>query len=353
MKTLQAEPAASAPTLLLFAGADGAVERWLLIGEGGVTERGGAGEPMPAPPFDIVLAVPGEQVAVHWLELADGLAPAQAAAAARLMLADASADPMTDMHLALGRPERGLTPAALVPAAQMAGWMAGAGAQGLEPAVVLPTSLLIVPPEDGLAAHARGPVTDYRGPAAAFSIEPDLADALIGEAPVEPQADEAFEAGLGPILAAPPLNLRQGAFAALRQSRLEGRRLRRLGMLALALALLTLAVQVATILSYTFAADRLRAEADSLAAQSPGGPSGPGFAGAAAVLFDAVRATPNVELTRLEYRPDGSLSATVMLDAPATLALLRNRIEGSGLAVTAGETRTAGGRPTADLTVAA
>ena len=52
-----------------------------------------------------MLAVPGERVAIHWLELAEGLAPAQAAAAARLMLADASAEPLADMHVAVGRPE--------------------------------------------------------------------------------------------------------------------------------------------------------------------------------------------------------------------------------------------------------
>ena len=40
------------------------------------------------------LAVPGTEVAIHWLDLAGDLTPAQAAAAARLMLADASAEPL-------------------------------------------------------------------------------------------------------------------------------------------------------------------------------------------------------------------------------------------------------------------
>jgi len=64
-----------------------------------------------------------------------------------------------------------------------------------------------------------------------------------------------------------------------------------------------------------------------------------------------VRSTPNLELTRLEYRPDGSLDATVRVDTPATLAAFRARIEGSGLAVEGGALQTTGGQPTAEIVV--
>ena len=105
------------------------------------------------------------------------------------------------------------------------------------------------------------------------------------------------------------------------------------------------------ILSYTFAADRIQAEADALVAERPGGSADtrPGFGAAASVLFEAVRATPNVEVARIEYRPDGSLGATVMLDNPATFTALESRIEASGLSVQPGERRNEGGRPSADL----
>ena len=54
------------------------------------------------------------------------------------------------------------------------------------------------------------------------------------------------------------------------------------------------------------------------------------------MLFEAVRATPNVELSRIDYRPDGSLVATVTVDSPATLAAFRQRVEAGGLAVEGG-----------------
>jgi general secretion pathway protein L len=121
----------------------------------------------------------------------------------------------------------------------------------------------------------------------------------------------------------------------------------------MALAVLTLAAQVSNILAYTFAADRAQAEADALnaRARAGGADAGPGFGATAAALFAAVRDTPSIELARIEYRADGSLAATVMLDSPATLEALRTRMEAAGLRVEAGETRSAGGRPAADVTV--
>ena len=340
MKTL---PTTDAATLLVFIGEDGAADRWLRLCEGGA-EEGDAADGLPEAERRI-LAVPGEQVAVHWLDLERGLTRAQAAAAARLMLADASAEPMSELHVAVGRPEQGLTPVALVPSERLSGWLAAAP---FETDAVVPSPLLLAPPETGYVRRESGVLADYRGPAAAFAIEPELAAAIVGDAPVTTLDDAGFEAALAAILADPPLDLRQGAFAPRRRWRIESGRSRRLAALALLLGALTLGVQVAAILGYTFAADRLEAEAESLAGS---GAAGPGFSAAATALFEAVRTTPNVELTRLQYRADGSLAATVMMDSPATLTALQGRLEQSGLIVETGERRNAGGRPTADLTV--
>ena len=352
MPTSAADRAAGALTRLVFVDRSAAPGRWLLLDGDEVVGRGDASAPLP-PAAATVLAVPGDEVTVHWLELAEGLAPAQAAAAARLMLADASAEPLSVLHVAVGRPEHGLTPAALVPSARMAEWMAGAAEAGLEPDAVVPAPLLLTAPDSGYARRELGTVSDYRGRAAAFTLEPELAEAVVGGAPVETVDAAAFESRLGPLVAAPALNLRQGPFARRRQWQLERTRVRRIAGFAIALALLTLVVQVATILAYTFAADRAQAEADALAAGTParGEDSGPGFGAAAALLFGAVRATPNAELARLEYRADGTLVATVTTDSPATLAALQSRLEASGLTVTPGQRSNTGGRAATDLTL--
>jgi general secretion pathway protein L len=278
-----------------------------------------------------MLVVPGDQVAIHWLELAGDLTRAQAAAAARLMLADASAEPITQMHVAVGRQERGLTAVALAPNALMSEWVAG------DPDSIVPAPLLMTPPETGLFRHGD----DYRGVGVAFTAEPELAALLIGDEIVTE---------IGEVAPDPDaLDLRQGVFARRRQWNLDRTAFRRAGVLLLVLAALSLLLQVATIMRYTFAADRVEQEAATVAAAAPAGAPRAGFGPLASLLFDAIRATPNVELGRLDYRPDGSLAVTITVDSPATLALLRQRLEASGLAVAGGALASGGARPSAEL----
>jgi general secretion pathway protein L len=219
-----------------------------------------------------------------------------------------------------------------------------------DPQAIVPEPMLIVPPETGFLRRDQGNVADYRGQAAAFTLEPELAEAVTGALPVEPVDPARFAATLPALLAAPPLDLRQGVFARRRQWKVDKGWLRRVVTLALAVVLLALAVQLVEILRYTFAADRVEVELAAL--EQPGGAAArAGFGPTAARVFEAVRATPNLELARIEYRPDGSLVAAVTMDNPATFAAFRARVEASGLAVEAGTPTAAGGRPAAELTV--
>ena len=310
--------------MLVFAGAG---DGWLLLGDDGGIARGDGAPPLVAD-GRTALVVPGEAVAVHWLALDEGLAPAQASAAARLMLADASLTPLADMHVAVGAAENGRTPVALVPAARMEAWVAEA--PDADP--VVPTPFLLPAHAEGFVRRTRGEVADYRASGAAFAIEPDLAGALTGEATVTNVDDSAFEAGLSGALAAPALNLRQGAFVRRRRIRVVEGSWRKLAVYALVLAALTLVIQIAAILSYTFASDRLE---NQIAARGQNGAPArsSGFGPVASLLFEAIRSTPNAELTRLDWRADGSLAAGLRVDTPATLAALRARAEASGLRV--------------------
>jgi len=327
-------------TLLSFAG-DG----WLLVeGSGGVSARGRQDEVIEPPAGTRkALAVPGAEVALHWLELAGGLTLAQAAAAARLMLADASAEGLADMHVAVGAPENGLTPIALAPNASMALWTAD------DPDLIVPVPLLILPPAGGLVRRDAGSVPDYRGLAAAFSVEPEIAELLIGETPVRPLDEAEFEAGLAAALAMPAINLRQGAWARRRQWKVDAGAARRVGWLVLALAVLSLVVLLVQTMRYSSAANAVEEEAARIGARAPAGDNRPGFTPVASVLFGAIQAVPNVELGRLEYRADGTLVALVTGDTPATLQALRRQIETGGLQVQEGSAQPMGPRPSAEL----
>ena len=345
---ISATEAGQADVALFFLDKGGTLGRWWLLDSAGVIVRGESGEPLPSAACAI-LAVPGEDVAVHWLDLAEGLARPQAAAAARLLLADSSADPIALLHVAVGRAEQGRTPVALVPASTMSDWLAAASARGLEPASIIPTPMLLPPPAQGFVRYDRGDVADYRASGSAFSLEPNLAEALPGAGEAEVLSVQAFEADLGAMLADPPLDLRQGAFALRRAWYSESGPARRIAMLALALLILTLAIHMTMILRYTFAADALEAETQALAESRSG--RSISFTVTAGALFDAIRATPNVELTGLEYRPDGGLTAEVQGDNAAILAALHQRAQNSGLDVELGPARNSGGRQAADLTV--
>lgn len=327
------------PTLLSLAG-DG----WRLVESGGVTARGGPDDLVEVPAGTrTALAVPGAEVAIHWLELAADLTPAQAAGAARLMLADASAEGLGDMHVAVGKAESGLTPVALAPNASMAAWVAG------DPDLIVPTTLLLLPPEEGLVRREAGTAPDYRGLAAAFSVEPEIAELLVGEAPVRVVDEAEFEAGLAAALAAPVINLRQGAWARRRQWKVDAGAARRVGWLVLALAVLSLVVILAQTMRYSAAASALEDEAARTGGRAPAGDNRPGFTPIASVLFAAIQAVPNVELGRLDYRADGTLVATVTGDTPATLQALRRQIETGGLQVQEGAAQPMGARPGAEL----
>jgi general secretion pathway protein L len=291
------------------------------------------------------VAVPGAQVTIHWLALAEGLTQAQATAAARLMLADASAQGLGDMHVAVGPAENGLTLVAVAPNDLMDDWTIS------DPDLVLPSHLLLLPPAEGLVRHDAGTVPDYRGQAAAFSVEPEIAEYLIGEALVWDLDEASYEAGLAAALAAPAINLRQGIYSRRRQWIWTGDlgAARRVGWLVLVLAVLSLVVLLAQIMRYSSAASALEDQAAALGARAPGADNRPRFTPLASVLFGAIQAVPNVELGRLEYRPDGTLAAIVTGDTPATLQALRRHIVTGGLQVQDGSPQPPGARRSAEL----
>jgi general secretion pathway protein L len=365
--------------LLIFLDPHSEFEGWLLLRGRDVAGRGTGLEGLPPlvdpdsnRPIGVVAVVPGEAVTLHWLEVPAGLAPAQAAAAARLMASEVSAQPLTDMHVAVGPEGEGsaLRAVAIAPALGMAGWIGKLQAEGLDPDVIIPEPLLLPPPTEGFVRYDRGELPIYRGANEAFSLEPALAGLITAEAPVETIGHEAYESGLFAAVARPAVNLRQGAFAKRRRWKIEWKLVRRLALLLLATLVVTLAIQIVSIWRYTYAADALEMEANRIAGRALGSDaanapealerrltdlrgSGAGYASLASAMFGAIRATPNAELSAFAYERDGTMRTTVMADSPATLATLEQRVEASGFDAELGALRSGGGRPTADLTVRA
>ncbi|WP_010127285.1 type II secretion system protein GspL [Sphingomonas sp. KC8] len=357
--------------LLLFPGDAGApLGGWLRVANGAIVSRGhdvptieGGGDEQ------VVAVAPGADVAVHWVEL-PGLSQAQAAAAARLLAVDATAEPIDHLHVAVGdADDDGHRAVAIVSSVRMTEWITGLQSFALDPDHVVPETLLIPAGSDGLRRWAHGDMHLVRGNRVAFAAEPDIAEAVLDEGAVDID-DAAVEAGLPAALASIPVDLRQGAFRKRRPWTIDWKLFRRLAWMAAALLVLTMLIQTVLILRYTVAADDLERDVTIIArkalpraeriANAPaqlaerladlrGG--GRGFSATAAGLFAAVRDTANVEVSALRYDRDGSLRATVGAGAQSDIAALQQRIEAQGFTASATAARSGGGRQIAELTV--
>lgn len=366
-------------TLLIFLSREEGFDCWLRLANGAVTARGDGIADLPplmlpdsGDPLRVAAAVPGDAVMVHWLDLPAGLSPPQANAAARLIAAERSAAPVDTLHVAVGPDDGDDAPrcVAIVSAEQLAAWIGRCQSVGVDPDLILPEPLLLLPREGRLLRHERAGTPLYRGTSEAFSVEPDLAALAFPQVEVEPVGEEGFEGGLAEAVANPAVNLRQGAFARRRRWKVDWKLVRRLSLLATAILIVSFAIQLTLIIRYTFAADRLEAEARQVASGALGegvgvsnAPrqlsqrlaelqgSGAGYSGMASALFAAVRDTPNAELGAIAFDAGGTLRATVIGDSPATLAALAQRIEAAGLAADPGALRSMNGRQSAEMTV--
>lgn len=263
--------------LLLFLGRDGGIDGWIRLAEGGVAGQGagreGADDHRSAP---VVAVVPGEAVTLRWLELPAGLSPAQAAGAARLMVADLSAQPVGELHVAVGRElgGGGRRCVGLVPMETMRLWLDGLEGAGFDAERIVPETLLMPTPAEGLATRDSGLLRLYRGHDEAFAAEPELGDRLLAGRPEVPIDPEGFATGLAGALEQAPLDLRQGPFGRRRDWRVAPARARRLALLTAALLMISLFIQVALIARYIHAADAAEDETRRIAAaalpRSPG-----------------------------------------------------------------------------------
>jgi general secretion pathway protein L len=344
-------------TLVLFAARSGGIAKWLRLSSNLIVERGEGLEALPPPPLRTVIALPGDMVTLHQVELPDELSPAQAAAAGRLAVADLIADKTTALHVAAGQPSRedGRRWVGLVAMSAVRGWVEDVRTAGLEPDLIVPQPMLLPAPEEGAVCFDLNGLPIYRTKELAFSAEPDIAELVVGEAGLVDE--EQFETGLANAIEDAPINLLQGPlepnrrFVELRQVR---KQLPRITMLGLALLLTSLALQLVVATRYTFAADEAEQSAGAVSAQS-GSAAEPSvsFSALASALFSAVRAVPNMEISAMTYEGAFGLGATVNAYSDAELGALREQLISNGYQAEMQAPRASDGRRTAELTVRA
>lgn len=347
--------------------------RWLRIADDAVVARG---EGMPAPPpVDaepprVVSVAPAEAVALHWAELPDR-SLAQAIAAARIAVNEATAAPLADLHVAVGREDAAEErPIGVVGIDQMRAWLGALAAEGIDPDAVIPAPMLLPRPDQGyvradLAGHGV-----VRGVTSGFADEARLTELVTGDNPPETLDRDAVEAAIVVAAAAPALDLRQGPFAKRRRRAIDWALIRRLGWLLLAIVIVTLLINIFRIIRTEIAAEGIEARTAMIAQQGlPAGTTitdperqlaarlagmrggGLGFSRTAGAVFGAVQAVPGTEITALNFAENGALKVTVTAQNEAQANDLKNRIESLGFTVDASTFTASAGQVSGDLTV--
>jgi len=358
-------------TLVLFLPTGTTSWRWLRIADGAIAKRGEGlpdldGE-NPEPP---IVITPADAATLHWAELPDR-SIAQAVAAARLLVAEASAAPIAELHVAVGREDgHQERPIGVVSAAQMQAWLALLAANGIDAAALVPSPMLLPRPESGYLRADLGGEAVVRGPTSGFTDEARLTELITnGVAPRTLGRDE-VEAAIIAAIAAPALDLRQGPFARRLRRAIDWRLIRRLGWLAAAILALSLLISLVQILKYNLAADSVERQADMLARQGlPHGETvndadrqldarlaglrggGAGFGQTTAAVFAAVKSVPGAEVRAVAFDSNGALRVTATTENEGQITDLQNRIHGYGFVVQLSPVAVTAGRYTATFTV--
>ena len=361
-------------TIVLFPpAADDEPYRWLRIAEDAVIARGEGVPPPPAPeaePPRIVSVAPADAVTLHWAELPDR-SLAQAIAAARIAVSDASAAPMADLHVAVGREgDAAERPIGVVGVERMRAWLDELAAQGVDPDAVVPAPMLLPRPDEGYVRADLGGHGVVRGPTVGFADEARLTELVTGDTPPETLERDAVDAAIVAAAAAPALDLRQGPFARRRRRAIDWPLVRRLAWLLLAIVVVTVLILVFRIIRTEIAAEATEARTAMVAQQGlPAGTTisnperqlaarlagmrgaGLGFSRTAGAVFGAVQATPGTELTALSFDDTGALKVTVTAQGEAPANDLKRRIESLGFTVDASTFTANAGQVSGDLTV--
>ncbi|WP_374297294.1 type II secretion system protein GspL, partial [Sphingomonas sp.] len=154
-------------TNLVFLPPPGGVPYWMRLEDGRLAAEG---EGLPQDDAPAIAVAPAEAVTLHWAEL-PARSTAQAAAAARIMAAEASAAPMTELHVAVGGEEAEDSGRAIgvVNAGAMAGWLSMLAEAGIDPVALVPAPLLLPRPDSGYARGVVGGQAVVRGRHAGFA----------------------------------------------------------------------------------------------------------------------------------------------------------------------------------------
>jgi general secretion pathway protein L len=326
---------------------------WLIDDAGGI--RAGTSQDWPdvlPHPGPIIALAPVADVTLRQAAIG-GLAPRQAAMAARLLLADGLADPVDALHLAIGSHDASgeMRPVAICGREQIQGWRDWLAALGITADHLVPLACLSPIADDtaGGALHITLGDQDWvRTRDLVFPADPALIN-LLTSGHLAEASQVQLDAALIALADHLPLDLLDDPFAPGTGQFADRRMRRRLGTWAALMAGISLALPLTETVRLKL--DRQRLDRDSAAmVESALGRAPPleeavaaldadlarrgGLPGRAslplAALLRALEPQPTVAINRVDWRGDGRLDVTLAAPRPDQIDPVAQALRDSG-----------------------
>eukprot|EP01013_Petalomonas_cantuscygni_P023941 TRINITY_DN4547_c0_g3_i3.p1 TRINITY_DN4547_c0_g3~~TRINITY_DN4547_c0_g3_i3.p1 ORF type:complete len:309 (-),score=62.35 TRINITY_DN4547_c0_g3_i3:1395-2321(-) len=245
-------------------------------------------------------------------------------------------------------------------------------ALNIDPDAIIPSGWLLPVAGDGAVSADFGFDQVVRADNIIATDDPALREFLFADRAITPITGDAFDAMLVAASEKADLNFRSGPFTKKTQRAMDAKQKRRLGWMAAALVIISLAIPLVQLAQYHWAASAADEAALASAAAVVGEQENPDsaeraldqrliaenrgnimFPVPASALYSALQQVPNVSITRMAYGENGIVSATLSAVRnedinPALLAM-----QEAGFIITATPRTDATGSAQADITVRA
>lgn len=367
---LTAFPATDVEALYWWHVADGAVQAWGCDPDPMLASQAYGPEEAPVDVFVIAL-VPSHLTSIMGHEAISGATESQALAAARLA-AKADSLESESVHIVAAMDGAGGMVTAMVGRDVLSTGLVRLQALNLDPDMAIPSGWLLPAVLDGaLSADFGFDQVVRAGNIIAFD-EPALRELLFADLTIEPITGDAFDAMMIGAAEKSDLNFRTGPFAKKTQRGMSLLQRRRLGWMAAALVVVSLAIPLVQLAKYHSAASAADEAALANAATVVGEQENPDsaeraldqrliaenrgnimFPVPASALFSALQQAPNVSITRMTYGENGIVTATLSAIRNEDINPALIAIQEAGFIITATPRTDATGSVQADITVRA
>ena len=353
----------------------GAIRRWWAVDDGTVVDSGSEGgwTHLLDDAMRVIALAPAADAPVSWLAL-PGLTPLQAAAAARLQMADAALGEAAEQHVAAGLASAdAVVPVVAVTRGAMDSWLAQLALAEVSVRALVPVAALLPLPAEGRATRAAvdGALLLCAG---MLSAEADaVIDPLRTAGLAVDSVDDAVVTGwLAGLAERVPLDLLTGTYAPRRQRALSPDMRRWLVRLTAALAVLTLAVPL--VQAWQLARGTSAANARSVAAAAAGGAKGDDAAAAETALdvmlaargggplalsaplgglYQSLQDHPAVAVRTLSHASNGTLSVTLASPRVEDVNAVLKDLQARGYIITAQPMQGSDGMQMGNVTIRA